>query len=694
MAFLLSTTVLWAQGRGGNTQPSEPAQPGKRISYNDVQYFPDANLYDETVLRTFFFKFDTDEWNDELGDFYRTGFEIAAKLIVDGKVYDKVGVRLRGNTSSSRVPQDRKRSLNISLDYEYGKQQLYGYKTLNLLNAHTDPTFMREMLFNYIARNYLPAAKANYVRVVVNGENWGIYINSQQFNKDFLDDWYGTRKGVRWKAPANPRLSMGLAYRGDSPANYPRQYELLSATDERQAWSDLINLTKSLASSNQENYETVLAPVLNIDRALWFIALENVLIDNDGYWIRASDFMFYQDTNGRFHMVPHDNNETFKTPGGPGFRGGAGLELSPISGESDDSKPLIRFLFAIPELRARYLAHVRTIAEEWLDWDVLGPVVERYRQLIEKDIQEDTRKLYSYEDFVSGLDQGGERLLGLQRFVTERAKGLLNDPNINRPTPKILSVSVQPADRAASQAIETIDEIRFLATVDPEVPPASVLLYWVANNEPQFHHVAMEAVSLNRFEATLPRQTVGTELRYYVEARADTATGTTYFMPRGAEFAALRFQVTAPVAETSAIVISEIMSSNSRTIADSKGEFSDWIELQNISTQTVDLSGFHLSDSAKQLRKWMFPEGTTLKAGETLIVWADGDDKNPEDLHANFRLSNKGERLLLSDTDANGNVILDAVKFGKSKADEAFSRTAPEVATFQIAVPSPGVANL
>ena len=32
----------------------------------------------------------------------------------------------------------------------------------------------------------VPAPKANFVRLVINGENWGIYANVQQFNKDFL----------------------------------------------------------------------------------------------------------------------------------------------------------------------------------------------------------------------------------------------------------------------------------------------------------------------------------------------------------------------------------------------------------------------------------------------------------------------------------------------------------------------------
>lgn len=55
-----------------------------------------------------------------------------------------------------------------------------------------------------------------------------------------------------------------------------------------------------------------------------FLALENVLINNDGYWIRTSDYNLYQDEKGRFHIIPYDVNETFARPGGPGFGGGPG----------------------------------------------------------------------------------------------------------------------------------------------------------------------------------------------------------------------------------------------------------------------------------------------------------------------------------------------------------------------------------
>ena len=56
-----------------------------------------------------------------------------------------------------------------------------------------------------IARRYIPAPKANFAKVVVNGESWGVYVNAQQFNKEFLKEWFpDDADGPRWKVRGSP----------------------------------------------------------------------------------------------------------------------------------------------------------------------------------------------------------------------------------------------------------------------------------------------------------------------------------------------------------------------------------------------------------------------------------------------------------------------------------------------------------
>ena len=101
------------------------------------------------------------------------------------------------------------------------------------------------MLFLAAAREHIAAPRANYVRVSINGESWGVYVSAEQFNKDFVNAWYKTPDGARWKVPGSPNGRGGLEYLGDDITAYKRVYEIKSK-DDAKSWQSLINLTKVL----------------------------------------------------------------------------------------------------------------------------------------------------------------------------------------------------------------------------------------------------------------------------------------------------------------------------------------------------------------------------------------------------------------------------------------------------------------
>ena len=423
-------------GPGPQEEEAKTPEPGARLSPADVKPADSSDLYAADTLRTLFLDFANEDWEAELEAFHGTDVEVPATLTVDGKTYPGVGIHFRGMSSYMMVRAGQKRSLNVSLDFTEKQQRLNGYKTLNLLNSHGDGSFLSAVLYSHIARKYIPAPKVNLVRVVINGENWGVYVSQQQFNKDFIQENFRTGKGARWKVSGSPNGQGGLDDAGDDLAEYKRRYEMKDGTDED--WQALIKLCKTLSGTPADQLEAALAPMLDIDSTLWFLALDCALINGDGYWIRASDYSLYRDKEGKFHLIPGDMNEAFRAAGGPGFSGpdgrgpgglpqpqrddedhfsggppprrdarppaampdnSGGLKLNPLTGLDDARKPLRSKLLAVPALRERYLAKVKTIAEDGLDWAKLGPVVAGYRELVSKEIAADTRKLSSTQDF-------------------------------------------------------------------------------------------------------------------------------------------------------------------------------------------------------------------------------------------------------------------------------------------------------
>jgi spore coat protein CotH len=204
-------------------------------------------------------------------------------------------------------------------------QDLLGHNSLNLLNANQDPSFLRSPLYLHVARQYIAAPKANFVRVVVNGESWGVFINQQTFGKALLRENHGTDGGTRWKSPNNS-VGGGFAYLGDSIAPYRKWYEQ-KGKDDTLAWRKLIHATKVLHETSPDRLEAALAPVMNVDSVLRFLALDVALVNQDGYWKDGSDFNLWLDPGGRFATLPHDVNEGFRS-GGRG--GGGGVQPDPL----------------------------------------------------------------------------------------------------------------------------------------------------------------------------------------------------------------------------------------------------------------------------------------------------------------------------------------------------------------------------
>ena len=114
--------------------------------------------------------FNEPNWDDSLDIYYanNTGQRlIADSILIDGLKDENVGVKYKGNSSYNI--NNVKNPINIRLDYLNNGQSIDGYNVLKLSNGFMDPSFVREVLAYEIAREYMPASKATYANVFVNG---------------------------------------------------------------------------------------------------------------------------------------------------------------------------------------------------------------------------------------------------------------------------------------------------------------------------------------------------------------------------------------------------------------------------------------------------------------------------------------------------------------------------------------------
>ena len=147
-------------------------------------------------------------------------------------------------------------------------------------------------------------------------------------------------------------------------------------------------------------------------------------------------------------------------------------------------------------------------------------------------------------------------------------------------------------------------------------------------------------------------------------------------------------------ATVSPVRINEVMASNKGTVPDDNGNYSDWVELYNSSSEDVDISNYALTDDAvisggvvgTYTAKWAFPDGTVIPAGGYLVVYCSGD-ASEGGLHTSFKLSTDDALVL---TDVSG-TVLDSAELRAVGTGMSYGRNTE--GTFEEMQPSPGYPN-
>ncbi len=169
-------------GRGRTANP----EAGIHLKPSDVRSYPAAPLYDTAILRTIFLTFEMGTGPRSLprstGPMSRSPppWSSTARPTAD------VGVHFRGNSSYRSVPPGAQAFAEPVVRLRAsapGDRRLPDAQPAELerrrdVRPHGPVQRDRAAL--------LAIARTNYVRVVINGESWGVYVNVQQFNKDFL----------------------------------------------------------------------------------------------------------------------------------------------------------------------------------------------------------------------------------------------------------------------------------------------------------------------------------------------------------------------------------------------------------------------------------------------------------------------------------------------------------------------------
>ena len=674
-----------------------------------------GGFYDQSEIKTIYLYFDQPNFWDILHNNYCDKINIPATLIYDGETFENVGVRFKGQTSyantngsqngggpggggpgGNNVDTDKK-SFNIELDWQTN-QNINGYETLNLNNCYQDPSFLREFIFSKLSRNYIPSAQVNFIKLMINDEDWGIYPNIQQLDKKHAGEWFFDDECTRWRAenPNSEAPGCGDSFTGGGPGgggpggggpggggpnfgagtsslnflgidtSYYLEHYNLKKSYKNDPWQDLVNAC--IAIENVENYEDQYNDInerLDLDAALWHLAVEIIFSDDDSYINKGGmDYYVYFDKfNDRILPIEYDGNTVF-----------GNTNWSPFYNENNSDFALLNKLLAIPEFRQRYLAHFRTILNQCFEENYINNLIDYYAEFINQSVYNDPQKIYSYVDFLNEVEE-------LKEYFQERKSYLLSNDEVNQETVEFESVVYSVNGVNFSQP-SSLDETLVSVILDSPDLVDQVNLYYGSGFTGHFEKVQMEN-NLNYYFYNIPAHDPGQYVRFYIETI--DKNGVRKYNPEGAEHDVYIYQVKMNQDLFSDIVINEIMASNDFTAVDEFGEFDDWIEIYNKGNESINLSGYFLSDDLNNLTKYTFPD-VTLDPDQYFIVWADDDEEEQGDYnHATFKLSASGESVYLSDQNLN---LIDNCVFGEQQTDQGFARVPNGFGDFVIQPPS------
>ncbi len=601
------------------------------------------SFYDLNTIQEIKITFAQSNW-DALLDAQKAGAEdytMAQTVEINGTVFDSVGVKYKGN-STYRSTQT-KNPFHIELD-TYKDQEYQGYSDIKLSNVANDPSFVREVLSYQILRQYVDAPLCNYANVYVNGDLIGLYSNAEAISKKFVKSRFGSKNNTFVKC--NPPAGAGpgttdypnLTYLGTDSTKYYASYEIKSDA----GWGELIDLIDTLNTTT-----SALPEILDINRALWMIAFNNVLVNLDSYSGGfAQNYYLYRSDYNHFLPIVWDLNESF---GKFTQTGSASVrlrsttdkqQLTHLLHQNDADYPLIQKLLSDPTYKRMYVAHCKTMLQENFDDGSYLVTGDSLQSTIDAAVLADNNKFFTYANFTSNLRSdisgggggpGGGGVNGIGNLMDGRSTYLLGlsdftatAPSISTPTSSTSTPTINGKFFVTS-TISNEDLVLFAYRFEARAPFVKDTMFDDGNHGDGAANDGVYGIELIMSGITMD---------YYIYAENNNAG---LFSPRRVEKEFYNLSL------SGALVINEVMSSNTNTVESDVNDLTDWIELYNAGDEAISLGDYYLSDDNKINNKWKLPE-LTLAPKDYAMVWASGEELR-SDWNANFKISKSGESI-------------------------------------------------
>ena len=640
------------------------------INPADLQWIYNNVESDETRLASIHFK---NKWIDES--------------------VDSIGFRLRGNTSR----YSQKKSFKISFNDFIGGREFYGVDKLNLNGEHNDPSIIRTKLcMDFFQEIGMKASRAAHAEVYINDEYYGLYISVEQVDDEFLRKNYNDDSGNLWKClwPAD------LLYLGDDPDLYKlysgnRPVYELTTNESLNDFGKLAKFIDVINNTPIRNLPDSIEKIADVPEILKYFAV-NILVGHwDDYWSNKNNYYLYHNpSEDKIHIIPYDYDNTFSID----WFDIDWWEANPYNFPKINSgdRPLAENLLANAQYRNLYTHFLEFYRENVFKIVLWNDRIDSIKNMILPFAAADNFRTRDYgftmDDFNSSYSLGRYTnqhvKRGLKEFINLRNISLEGQLNYIAADPIVYRIDWFPKNPAADDSIHVIVSAfshSEISNVDIQFQPeGSVTINYPMSFKPVINSKKVE--DADRWIGVIPPLGINSSGSFKIFIKDADQRSMLY--PRDKSIF-----IKSPSILNSGLVINEFMADNDNIITDSAGDYQDWIEIYNPTSEDIILSGLYLTDKPDNLTKWTFPgDSLKIKAGEYLLIWCD-EEQEEGNFHTNFALSSDGEFLGLTYSD--GVTIIDSITFGPQKTDTSYGRYPDAGTEWRLfSNPTPGNSNL
>lgn len=444
-----------------------------RADSAESQYTYAEHIFQDDTVNEINIEIDEADWQDMLENPLEEEYH-KANATINGETIGNVAIRTKGNNSLTSVANSDSDRYSFKLDFDYydNNGNYYGLKKLCLNNNYSDNSSMSEYIsYKIMGEMGLDVPECAYSHITVNGEEWGLYLAVEPVDEVFLAEHFADATGDLYKPEGVGGTGADLVYNGDDISAYTglNLKTNLNSSDGK----EILALMQALEDGEG------LEEVLDVEKALKYIAANVALANFDSYLGNTTHNFYLYEENGRFTIIPWDMNLAFGGFGGGevdiyeptkqgmgGFGGGdkrkdtqdndavtnaaenteaqadannqpqphdnADMQGMPSMGSGE--KPLVTTLLENETYRSMYEGYLKEIAEKYFTQEYMTELVTKIHDLIAPYVQNDPTAFCTYEEFEKACSTDPTDQYSLVYYAVNMAESIENQLSGGEPT--------------------------------------------------------------------------------------------------------------------------------------------------------------------------------------------------------------------------------------------------------------------